>query len=136
MKKGKYRFIVQRTQEVLLTITDEAQFKADFEHWANLLGPDRADESTELDYLRSRAYILRLSAQDRPISLQREINRTHVHVEDLHTCRHCGCTDDNACQLAKGNCDWHDTLDCCTNPDCIAAEVAESLPILSPSNPS
>ena len=131
MKKGKYRFIVQRTQEVLLTITDEAQFQKDFEHWAHLLGPDRAEEVTELDYLRTRADILRLSRLDTPASLQREVTGTHVYIEDLRTCRHCGCTDEDACRLANGNCDWHDTLDCCTNPDCVAAEAAESQPILS-----
>lgn len=123
MKKGKYRFIIQRTQEVLLTITDEDQFKKDFTAWANLLGPERTGEVTEIDYLRSRAH--KLNDRLCPSALDKEVTNERLYIEDVRTCRHCGCTDGNACHLAKRNCDWHDTLDCCTNPDCIAKEVAD-----------
>jgi hypothetical protein len=41
-------------------------------------------------------------------------------------CRHCGCTEDNACVLVNGDgCCWTDRERMvCSNPSCIAAESA------------
>jgi hypothetical protein len=40
------------------------------------------------------------------------------------TCRHCRCTEDNACRLAEGEtCSWMDrTRTVCSSPSCIKAE--------------
>lgn len=123
MQKGKYRFIVQRTQKVLLTITDEEQFKQDFTHWANLLGQDRAEEVTELDYLRSRARALNHLAC--PVSIEIEANNERLYIEDIRTCRHCGCTEDEACSLSTGPCSWV-ADDLCSNPSCVDLEAAQA----------
>lgn len=111
MKKGKYRFIVQRTEEVMLTITDEEQFQSDFLAWANLLGPERAGEVSELDFLRSRAH--KLNKFYCCTSIEREVQNEYLHIEDIRTCRHCGCT--------GRPCGWAGA-DICDNPPCIAAE--------------
>lgn len=41
-------------------------------------------------------------------------------------CRHCGCTEHNACRLADGDpCGWIDwTRTVCSNPSCVRAEQA------------
>jgi hypothetical protein len=41
-------------------------------------------------------------------------------------CRHCGCTESNACTLANGDgCSWTDReRRVCSNPACIRAEAA------------
>lgn len=41
-------------------------------------------------------------------------------------CRHCRCTEENACQLANGDpCSWIDPQRLvCSNPECIKAEQA------------
>lgn len=42
------------------------------------------------------------------------------------TCRHCGCTEDNACKLGNGEgCWWtNNERTVCSNPSCIKAEEA------------
>lgn len=122
MKKGKYRFIVQRSQEILMTITDEAQFQKDFQHWAGLLGPDRDGEVTELDYLRSRAH--KLNSPFCAQGIEKKIENEHIYIEDVRTCRQCGCTEDAACITEEGPCRWV-SEGCCSNPDCIAQAEKE-----------
>lgn len=122
MQKGKYRFIHQRTSHVEIEVFDPLKFREDFQAWSQLGDP--GDGITQEDFLRSRVLNGVHSKYTRGISITQ--CREHDHIEAIRTCRHCGCTDDNACRLAKGPCDWHDTLGgCCTNPDCIAKEVAD-----------
>jgi hypothetical protein len=136
MKIGKYRITVTRSTEVEITVADLELFNQDYEAW-KAISPETADYVTEENFLAARAIISVAGGDGR---YNRGIVIIHKysdqHIEHHRTCRHCGCKDDEACDLESGPCGWHDTLDCCTNPDCIAAEEAESLPILSPSNPS
>ena len=39
-------------------------------------------------------------------------------VEEIRTCRFCGCTEDHACVTADGPCHWVDDT-VCSHPDCI-----------------
>lgn len=44
------------------------------------------------------------------------------NMEEIRTCRVCGCTDDTACQLDHGPCEWVEQ-DLCSNPDCLAKSI-------------
>jgi hypothetical protein len=52
--------------------------------------------------------------------------RRNGQAQDLtmskaRACRHCGCTEENACIIGGLPCGWH-SKDCCTNPDCVAVD--------------
>lgn len=126
MQIGKYRITVTRTTEVQITVADEALFLQDYTAWKNMYG-DSADDVTEEDFLATRAIMSVAGGNGGKYS--RGITIIHLHsdqeIEHHRTCRHCGCADHEACQLESGPCDWYGALDCCTNPDCIAAEEKE-----------
>jgi hypothetical protein len=135
MKIGKYHLTVTRTTECEITVADLDLFRQDYEAWKDLC-PDSPDDISEQDFLAARAIISVAGGDGR---YNRGIVIVHKysdqHIEHHRTCRHCGCTDEEACSLITGPCSWLDD-DLCSNPFCVAARQAESLPILSPSNPS
>ena len=113
MQEGKYRITVTRSTEVRITIADKALFLKDYTAWKNMYG-DSADDVTEEDFLAARAIMSVAGGNGGKYS--RGITIIHLHsdqeIEHHRTCRHCGCTDSDACQLESGNCDWYGALDC------------------------
>ena len=75
-----------------------------------------------MDYLRSRAQAINHLAC--PASIDRQLENEHFYIEEVQACRHCGCTENDACETEDGPCHWV-SEDVCSNPDCIAAEEAE-----------
>jgi len=124
MKPGKYKFIIQHTTTVCITVADPELFQKDFEAWYNLVG-DAGEPVVEAEFLQARA----MKHNDKYSNGHtRSIEFEHVYVERLRTCRHCGCTEQAACELPDGPCSWA-AEDVCTNPDCLAAEEKEGAPV-------
>lgn len=120
MKKGSYRFIIHRTTEVLITVDDPSLFETGRLAWeAN----NAADLSS--DYLTSIA--IRVERSERPDTpgARHKVDADDLVIEQVRTCRHCGCTENDACSLSTGPCSWVEE-DLCSNPFCIAARQAEA----------
>jgi len=125
MKLGKYRINVTRSTEVRITVADLQLFQEDFERWKQLGDP--GDDITEEDFLTARA-IMSISGQTNE-KYNRSLTIIHLHsdqeIEHIRTCRYCGCSDDDACSLSTGPCEWV-AADVCSNPYCVALEIAQA----------
>lgn len=121
MKPGKYKFIVQYTTTVCITIADPELFRKDFEEWESRYGDAACEPATEAEFLHSRARHHNAKYSN---GHTRQEEHEHVYVEQLRTCRHCGCTEQTACELEDGPCSWAGE-DLCNNPDCLAAAEKE-----------
>lgn len=64
------------------------------------------------------------------IALRRQaLEVARIHPGTRGICRHCGCTENNACilqvSIGRQMCSWWNrTQTCCTNPRCIEKEKA------------
>ena len=125
MKNGKYRILVTRHTEVQITVAYLSLFQEDFQK-LHQLGED-PDAVTEEDFLAARA-IMSISGSTSEM-YNRGLTIIHLysdqHVDHIQTCRHCGCTDYNACSLSTGPCSWV-AEDVCSNPFCVALETAQA----------
>lgn len=116
LKKGSYRIVIQRSTEVLITIDDSTSFEASRIAWL--------EANPEGDYLAAIA--VQVERGEAPVTPGA---RTKIGIEDfdiaqVRTCRHCGCTENDACRLSTGACFWV-AEDLCSNPFCIAARKSE-----------
>src|SRR5262245_33942608 len=104
MQKGKYRFIIQRTTEVLITVDDPAAFKTGELEW---------EKKKEFAYIPGSDYLSAIAFQverdemggDLP-GARAKIDADDLVFEKVRTCRHCGCTENDACSLSTGPCSW------------------------------
>lgn len=131
MKKGSYRFIIQRTTEILITVDDLDAFAQGEQEW---------EKKTEITYIPGSDYLSAIAFQVERDEIDTgtvpgarcKIDRDDVVFEKVRTCRHCGCTENDACYLNTGPCSWANNEamsvdeDLCTNPFCIAARLAEA----------
>ena len=127
MKKGLYRTRIIRESEILITVTDPAVFRdyIDLET-ARISGGVCVDGWDDGHAIQSIACRIELGERHEVPGLTYKIVEQNVQVQPQRTCRYCGCTDYDACQMDDGLiCDW-DTEDCCTNPACLAAAEKEA----------
>ena len=123
MKKGKYRFIIQRTTEILITVYDPASFAQGELDWKT---------KSEFAYIPGSDYLSAIALQverdemggDLP-GARAKIDADDLVIEKVRTCRHCGCTENDACSLSTGACSWV-ADDVCSNPFCVALETAQA----------
>lgn len=125
MKLGKYNIRVTRTTDVQITIADLELFNQDYQAWQNMYG-DSACDVTEEDFLASRAIMSVAGGTSEKYNNGLTIIHKYSDqdIEHIRTCRHCGCTEYEACSLSTGPCSWLDE-DLCSNPFCIASRQAE-----------
>lgn len=116
MKKGSYRIIIQRSTEVLITIDDAKSFEASRLAWL--------EENPEGDYLAALAVRIERNERPAPPGARIKIDIEDFEIVQVRTCRHCGCTDNDACRLSTGACSWVSD-DLYSNPYCLAARAAE-----------
>lgn len=126
MKKGKYRILVTQTTDVQITVFDLELFNQDYEAWKNLHA-DTVEDITEEDFLAARA-IISVSGSTSE-KYKRGLTIIHRHsdqeIEHARTCRHCGCTEYDACILSTGPCSWI-AADVCSTPYCVVLETAQA----------
>lgn len=116
MKKGSYRYVIHRSTEVLITIKDPIAFAASRLAWL--------EENPDGDYLAAMAVqVERDEAPVTPGSIIK-IDVQDFKIDQVRTCRYCGCTENDACSLSTGPCSWV-AEDLCSNPFCISARQAE-----------
>jgi hypothetical protein len=123
IKPGIYRRQITRTATILITVDDAAAFDAALD--ADDLRNDLIIEDWhwECDIYNGLAVRIERSEHPKIPGIRYMVEDTSLDIEVVHTCRHCGCTNEAACQLEDGPCDWHnDAADCCSNPDCIEKE--------------
>lgn len=128
MKKGSYRFIIQRTTEILITVDDLAALEIAMRGWeGNYLHDVYADaESIEEKYLRALAFLIERGETPHTEGIRHKVDGQHFYIEALRTCRHCGCTEDDACHLGdEVFCHWV-AEDVCSNPDCVKKSEQEN----------
>lgn len=123
MQKGKYRFIIQRTAEVLITVDDPTAFESGRLEW------EKKREFAYIpgsDYMSSIALLVERDEIETGTlpGARAKIDADDMVFEKVRTCRHCGCTENDACSLSTGPCSWLDD-DLCSNPFCVAARQAE-----------
>lgn len=116
MKKGSYRFIIQRTTEVLITVDDPVTFEASRLLWQ----PANPDNN----YLSSIAVLIERDEAPVTPGARCKVDVQDMVLEQVRTCRHCGYTEYDACRLSTGPCQWL-AEDLCSNPFCVAARQAE-----------
>lgn len=124
MKKGSYRFIIQRTTEVLITVDDLEAFASGELEWK---------KKQEFAYLPGSDYLSSIALQVERDEIETgtlpgarsKIDADDLVIEKVRTCRHCSCTENDACSLSTGPCSWLDD-DLCSNPFCVAARQAEA----------
>jgi hypothetical protein len=122
MQKGSHRFIIQRTTEVLITVDDPSALETALQGWeGNPLHDAYADaDSKEEGFLRSLAFLIeRGETPHTTEGIRYKVDNQHFYLEALRTCRHCGCTQGDACHLGdEVFCHWV-ADDVCSNPDCV-----------------
>lgn len=124
MKKGSYRFIIQRTTEVLITVDDLEAFASGELEW---------EKKKEFAYLPGSDYLASIALQVERDEIETgtlpgaraKIDADDLVFEKVRTCRHCGCTENDACRLSTGPCSWI-SFDVCSNPFCIALEASQA----------
>lgn len=116
LKKGSYRFVIQRSTEVLITIDDPTSFEASRLAWL--------EANPDSDYLAAMAVQVERDEAPATPGARIKIDIEDFDIAQVRTCRHCGCTENDACRLSSGACHWV-AEDLCSNPFCLALRKSE-----------